>query len=150
MKVVFLDTGILGKVTHPRGSPEHKECIEWLLNLLRAGVRVCIPEVCDYELRRDYLRRDATAQIVKLDALKGKIHYVPIKTASMLKAAALWAEARKRGRPTADDKALDGDVILGAQALLDVGPGEQLVVATTNVAHLSEFVPASEWHAVRA
>jgi hypothetical protein len=54
--VVFLDTGVLGIVTHPRGSAESKECIEWMHALLAAEVSVCVAEVCDYELRREYLR----------------------------------------------------------------------------------------------
>ena len=58
----------------------------------------------------------------------------------MLKAAELWAEARKRGKPTADVHALDGDVILAAQALQI-----QAVVATENIGHLSFFVDAQYW-----
>jgi hypothetical protein len=63
----------------------------------------------------------------------------------MLKAAELWAEARKRGRPTADPKELDGDVILAAQAALVADEGNEVIIATTNVGHLSQFIDAREW-----
>jgi len=63
----------------------------------------------------------------------------------MLKAAELWAETRNRHRPTADDKALDGDVILAAQAILVADQEKQVVVATTNVGHLEWFIKAREW-----
>jgi hypothetical protein len=53
--------------------------------------------------------------------------------------------ARNLGQPTADDKALDADVILAAQvATMDKG-GDEAVVVTTNVGHLSRFVSAKLW-----
>jgi hypothetical protein len=55
----------------------------------------------------------------------------------MLLAAELWAQSRKAGKPTADPKALDGDVILAAQAKLLESGGNPVVIATTNVGHLS-------------
>jgi hypothetical protein len=63
----------------------------------------------------------------------------------MLQAAEFWAEARLTGRPTADPKELDGDVILAAQAHRLALAGDEVVVATTNVAHLARFVPARKW-----
>ncbi|MEC4818281.1 MAG: hypothetical protein SAK29_34165 [Scytonema sp. PMC 1069.18] len=66
----------------------------------------------------------------------------------MLKAAEFWAEARRRGIPTADPKALDGDVILAAQATLIKEDGDTVVVATTNVEHLSRFVDALYWQGI--
>jgi len=68
----------------------------------------------------------------------------------MVKAAALWAEGRKQGRPTAGDKALDVDVILCAQALVDVEADEEVVVATTDVDDLSTFIAASKWQTIPA
>lgn len=42
--------------------------------------------------------------------------------------------------PTADDKALDRDVILAAQATIISNQGEGIVIATTNVSHLTRFI----------
>ena len=61
----------------------------------------------------------------------------------MRRAAAFWAEARQEGRPTAPDPALDGDVILAAQAAtLD---HDDVIIATTNPGHLSRYTPAELW-----
>ena len=63
----------------------------------------------------------------------------------MLRAAELWAQARQQGYPTADPQALDGDVILAAQALTLHG-----IVATDNVGHLARFVDARPWQEITA
>jgi hypothetical protein len=63
----------------------------------------------------------------------------------MRQAAAFWAETRKQGRPTADDKALDGDVILAAQVVLAATANDKGIVATENAGHLVRFVPAYVW-----
>jgi len=57
----------------------------------------------------------------------------------MLRAAELWADARNMGKPTASDQSLDGDMIPAAQAALLIADGDSVMVATTNVAHLSLF-----------
>jgi predicted nucleic acid-binding protein len=99
-----------------------------------------IPEIADYEVRRNLLLAGLTKSVTRLDQLKNVLIYRPITTAIMLKAAELWAEARKLGKPTADLKELDGDVILAAQALQ-----VDAIVATENVSHLSLFVEAKHW-----
>ena len=64
----------------------------------------------------------------------------------MIRAADLWAQARQHGHPTAADRALDGDVILTAQAqLLQEKAGEAMIIATLNVGHLIRFVDARHW-----
>ena len=116
-------------VTNPKRSPESVACAQWLQALVATGSRVVLPEIADYEVRRELLRGNRAAGLQRLDALVSLVEYVPLTTAAMRHAAAFWAEARQRGRPTDDDKALDGDVILAAQvATLESSNG---VVATT-------------------
>lgn len=142
-RVVALDAGPLGLVTNPKRSPESVACAQWLQALVATGSRVVLPEIADYEVRRELLRGNRAAGLQRLDALVSLVEYVPLTTAAMRQAAAFWAEARQRGRPTDDDKALDGDVILAAQvATLESSNG---VVATTNVGHLSRYVQAALW-----
>ena len=63
----------------------------------------------------------------------------------MIQAAEFWAWARSQGRPTADPKELDCDVILAAQAELIKRAGDQPIIATTNVGHLALFADARLW-----
>jgi predicted nucleic acid-binding protein len=139
--IVLLDTGPLGILVHPRIS---QECQDWLEHILLKGYRVVLPEIADYELRRELLRLDNLVRIKRLDRLKQRLEYLPLTTDIMLQAAELWAKARQTGKPTADPHALDGDVILAAQAM-SIETTDQIIIATTNVRHLSLFVNAREW-----
>jgi len=107
-----------------------------------------VPEIADYEVRRELVRADKTQGIVRLDALIALIEYLPITTEVMRQAAQFWALARQQGKPTAADPAPDGDVILAAQAAT-LGAMD-VVIATTNVGHLSRFVPAQLWHEIHS
>ncbi len=60
-----------------------------------------------------------------------------------------WAVVRTGGQPTAAYEALDGDSILAAQALLAVGSGDVVTIATDNVGHLGRFVDAKTWTAIQ-
>ena len=73
------------------------------------------------------------------------ITHLPLTTATMVRAAELWATARQEDRPTAGAKELDRDVTLSAQAEAVENPGDEVVVATTNVGHLGRFVNAARW-----
>jgi predicted nucleic acid-binding protein len=148
MRLVFLDTGTLGLLAKPRGKPQTDQCRQWVADLLSAGVRVFVPEIADYEVRRKLLHLGATAGVRRLDQLKAGLEYSPITTDVMLRAAELWADLRRAGLPTAAPGSLDGDCILAAQALLAVGPDDVLTVATDNVGHLGRMVDAQTWEAI--
>jgi predicted nucleic acid-binding protein len=115
---------------------------------LRRGERVAIPEISDYEVRRELLRAGLLPSLRRLDKLKQTLDYIPIQTETMLLAAELWAQVRKTGQPTADPKALDGDVILSAQTRLLCNEAKEVIVATTNVSHLSRLVTALDWQSI--
>jgi len=145
----LLDSGPLGIVTNPKAaSPLSQEGKVWLQSLPLKGYIVMLPEIADYEVRRELIRAGRTAGIRRLDQLKSQIPYRPLTTEVMLLAAQLWADARNRGKPTADRNALDGDVIRAAQAIWEVNAGNEVVIATTNVGHLSQFVDAREWRLI--
>jgi predicted nucleic acid-binding protein len=145
---IVLDAGPLGLVTNPRGNEEAKACASWLDSLLAREVVVFVPEIADYEVRRELLRARKAEGLTRLDALKGALLYLPLTTATMLLAADYWATARQQGQPTAADAALDGDVILAAQANLLGRLGFSPIIATTNVKHLSLFVDAQDWRSI--
>ena len=118
---------------------------------LREGYLFFVPEVADYELRRVCLHREFRESIVRLDNLKRTIVYLPITTEVMNKAAEFWADARRRGKPTAPDAALECDAILAAQTVLqaDTKNDVETLVATDNVRHLELFVKAKRWREIQ-
>lgn len=147
-RLILLDSGPLGMVTNPKAKGIPLDCQLWLKSLLRRGERVAIPEIADYEVRRELLRAGLLQSVRRLDSLKQTLEYIPIQTDTILLAASIWAEARQIGQPTADPKALDGDVILSAQARLLCDEKTEAIVATTNVAHLSRFIAALDWQSI--
>lgn len=147
-RLVLLDAAPLGMVSNPKNTPVCQACKDWLNSLEPRGYVALIPEIADYEVRRELLRAGLLKSIQRLDQLKSVLPYLPITTAVMLKAAELWAVARRSGQPTADSKALDGDVILAAQAILAAESGHDVRIATTNVGHLSRFVNAHDWGSI--
>ena len=142
-EIVLLDAGPLGRISNPSATLANLECYNWMESLLMSGHQIIVPEIADYEVRRELLRAGKTRGLARLDLLKNTLDYLPLTTDVMLKAAELWAQARNQGTPTADAKALDCDVILAAQALSENG-----IVATENVGHLSLFVEARNWREI--
>jgi len=143
--IILLDASPLGIISNPRSSLQNLACHQWVKERLASGAQILIPEVVDYEVRRELLRANKTQSLARLNGLKSALGYLPITTQVMLRAAELWAQARNMGKPTASDQALDADMILAAQAALLIADGDSVIVATTNVAHLSLFVPAARW-----
>ena len=147
-KLILLDSGPLGIISNPTKSDIALACREWAKQQHSQGNVIVVPEIADYEVRRELLRAGKTKGVERLNLVKSTFAYLPISTAVMLRAAEFWAQARKVGKPTADSAALDADVILAAQASILIAEGSEAIIATSNPRHLSMFVPAAEWQSL--
>ena len=56
--IVLLDAGPLGMITNPKSSAENEACKNWLAGLAYNGVDMVIPEIADYEVRREWPGKD--------------------------------------------------------------------------------------------
>jgi predicted nucleic acid-binding protein len=145
-RLILLDSGVVGIITNPKSkSIEAQQCKLWYASLLERGENIALPEIANYEVRRELIRADKNNGLKRLEELQSVLIYLPITTQTILLAAQFWAEVRKSGQATADPKSLDGDVILAAQAKIAELDGNEVVVATTNVKHLALFIDAREW-----
>ena len=147
MTLIVLDSTPLGLIGQKRDYRQAEECREWAQRHVKAGDRLVVPEIVDYEVRRELLRLRKLSAVRKLEAFNAARpdRFLPLTSAALRRAAELWAQARQQGKPTADAHALDIDVILAAQILTSQFDLATTVVATSNVAHLTRFVPAEEW-----
>lgn len=152
---IFLDIGPLGILTNPKKPAGTIDALHWAASHIRAGNRLLVPSVADYEVRRELVRLGRLNGIVSLDAWNAlpSDRYVTLTDSALRLASSLWAQTRNAGTPTADPKELDCDVLIAAQALdyqtvHGLKPGD-LIMATVNVGHLSQFLTADLWQNIK-
>lgn len=143
--VYILDSGPFSLATHPKFSPDSAKLKAWLASALVSGARVVVPEVVEFEVRRELIRAGKTNSVARLDALADRLGTLPVDRQVWRLASELWAEARLQGASTAPDASLDADVILAAVARLAAKDGATVLVVTGNVGHLGRFVDARDW-----
>ncbi len=147
----MLDTGPLGIASNPKEPPLTVELLQWAMRHIRQGNIFLVPAMADYEVRRELTRLGKTARLRELDRWNDipSDRYLPLSDSALKRAATLWAQVRNQGLITADPKELDCDALIAAQALEYQErhglSGDEIVVATTNVGHLSRFVRAELW-----
>ncbi len=149
--IVILDSGVLHTLISTSKVKEVTDCQDWFYYLLSRSALVVTSAICNYEVKRELIRRNNTLEMNNLNQLKTLIELLPVDEPTLELAAELWAEARNRGLPSADDLSLDADVIICAQyqLLAEEYPGRYIVIATTNVKHLSRFTEAKEWQDIK-
>ena len=99
MRLVVLDTGPLGLILTRGAGPAMTNAANGSTTWRPPAWRVFVPEIADYEVRRELLRVGATAGLRRLDQVKATLDYAALTTAVILRAAELWAAARRAGRP---------------------------------------------------
>lgn len=151
---IVLDTTPLGLLTQKKNVPEAELCRLWYRTLIQAGCLFFVPEIADYELRREFLRQGNEGAITRLQTFNSAIpsRCLPLTTPAVRLAAELWAKVRNQGRTTASPVALDADVLIAAQAeLLNFAAFNlsAVVVATANIGHLSVLTAAVFWSGIQ-
>lgn len=147
--IIVLDSTPLALLLQKPQYVAADQCRQWLVQCLQRGSRVVVPEIIDYEVRRELTRLHKTRALDALDAFNRaeSDRYLPLCTSAFRVAAQLWAQARQDGLPTADPHALDIDCLLAAQVLNERWP--EAVIATSNVGHLGRYVRAEEWEKIQ-
>lgn len=150
--VIVLDTGPLSHSVVPFAGPGEtptvsQQCRQWLHDCETAGFLIVVPAIAYYETLRELERRRAFRKIERLKSFVfgQNARFLALTTAHLENAAALWGQTRRSGKPTASNDALDADLILVAQAHSMGLNSSEYVVATTNVGHMTRFVPCAEW-----
>ena len=61
---VLLDSGPLGHACRRPGTPGADQCRLWIDALIARGVEVVVPEIADYEVRRELTRINASGLLL--------------------------------------------------------------------------------------
>ena len=92
-RIILLDTGIVGMITNPKASSsEVQGGKQWFKRFLEQGEIFLLPEIVDYEVRRELLRANKYQGLQRLDELKVTLGYLCLNTEVMLLAAQFWAD----------------------------------------------------------
>ncbi len=146
-RLILLDAGLLGLISAKNRTPEVLAFEGWMKAVTDGGADLLIPDVTRYEVRRELLRIRATAQLRNLDHFCASLGTAPVTPEALDRAGEFWAIVRQMGKPTSHPQALDADAILAATASTIAQPGDEVVIATTNVGHLGRFpgIDARVW-----
>lgn len=122
------------------------QCTEWFYRLLSKGARIIVSDICDYEVRREFIRIKSKS-VQELDRLRDLIEFQPVTFAVLEKAAELWAEARYLSQSNKIKENIDVDCILAAQwcVLKEQSPGRKVIIATKNIKDFQRVTDCEVW-----
>jgi hypothetical protein len=154
--IVFLDSGVIGLLSNPNKRDQVLACENWLYGLLAKGIYVVSSDICDYEVRRNLvlesMRFEKRSQpLAALDELHEFVEFLPVTPQVLMAASDIWAKSRLQGQAMSNGMSIDVDAIICAhwELLKEEFPSRYVVVATTNVRHLSRFTEAFEWESIQ-
>ena len=160
--LIFLDTGVLGKLIHPdveqgktrlaqNAESEVKEsileaieCNGWLTTLINEGYPVAISEMANYEARREHLRRIRDRKSGPEEKQKAIKAIQRLDTLITKKGVASFPVTCQEGNVMQEAAELwafarnnsyvanDADLIIAAQAIIIKRIGIDVIIATTD------------------
>lgn len=122
----LLDTNVVTQILK-----RNTRVAERYRHALERGEQICLSAVVYYEVKRGLLHVGATKQLHQLDEdFRNVLQWAAVSDATWDRAAHLWAECRRQGKPHDDD----GDLLIAAQAHLSGA-----VVVTRNTRDFIDF-----------
>src|ERR1700761_7720678 len=106
---IVLDSGPLSLLSSPKKKAETIQCWAWFESHVAGGANFFVPEIADYEVRRELIRAGKTKSVRVLDEMTVVAEYIPITTIAIRLAADFWARLRRSGLPTAGADSIDAD-----------------------------------------
>ena len=67
-QIILLDTGVLGKICNPKIDNNTKKILDFIKE--KENLDLIIPEICDYELRRNIILENLDKSIRKLNKFR--------------------------------------------------------------------------------
>lgn len=153
--IVILDSGVLDLLVTPIDEKlsedetkltEIYQCTEWFFRLLSKGAYITVSDICDYEVRREFIRIKSKS-VQELDHLRSLIEFQQVDYSVLKKAAEIWAEARLASQPNKVKENIDIDCIIAAQwyLLKEKYPGRKVIIATKNIKDFQRMTECSIW-----
>lgn len=142
-RVAVIDSGPLGEIIkrHPSA-----DTIRWIEFINENKIALRIPEIIDYETRRELILQGLKGNIESYKSISNLTKYrqtnrlIPLEPSiTLTDACELWADLRFNSQPTADRKNIDVDVILVTQALSMKKDFDEIIIVTGNLSDLRRF-----------
>src|SRR5271157_1790004 len=99
-RLILLDSGPLGMIVRAPSKPQVVRCITWLKTISATGATVVIPEIADYEVRRELLRIRAVGSLRRLERYldpSSGLGHLTLSPDAMIKAA--WRRPGSNRQP---------------------------------------------------
>lgn len=137
--LLLIDAGPLGAIANLRHQQTTAKAIS---NLIKRGWAPVVPAPAYYEIRRELELQGLRNSIAALSSVMDSFQLLTPTRGHWTKAAGLWAESRRKGKPSGDPAKIDFDAIIAAMAI-DLGAA----VLTKNVRHFRDSfsVRVEEW-----
>lgn len=98
--IVILDSGVLHTLISDSKVKEVTDCQNWFYYLLSRSALVVTSAICNYEVKRELIRRKNTKELNNLNQLQSLIDSLSVDEATLDLASAHNSAARSRGLPT--------------------------------------------------
>ena len=79
-KVVVIDSGPVRLLCRREVTPPVDACREWQVDVVAHHARIILPEIVDYEERRELIRLNSLSSIERLDSLTMLHECLPLTT----------------------------------------------------------------------